>query len=339
MVARLSYASRPATITELLSTGDRPLLSFELFPPKDDDQARVLWDTVRRIEALGPDFVSVTYGASGSTRDRTIDVTRAIAENTTLRTMAHLTCASQTRDRLRRVVGAYADAGIRHILTIRGDMPGGPTQPWVRDPEGLANATELVELVSELGDFCIGVAAFPDLHPERRDAELDARILVEKQRAGAGFAISQLFFTAERYFELVDRVRSLGSDLPIIPGIMPVTRLSQIQRFAELSGSGSAPLRGGPAERCRRRSDRGPPGRRGAGHRAQPAAAGRRRTRPALHHHEPLDGDPGDPGRRGVPRPRALIRGGRPQARFLRQAGSGPRSRVISRWVGRVSAT
>jgi len=237
MVGRLSYASRPATITELLDAGDRPLVSFELFPPKDDDQGRVLWDTVRRLEALGPDFVSVTYGASGSTRDRTIDVTRAIAENTTLRTMAHLTCASQSRDRLRRVVGSYADAGIRHILTIRGDMPGGPTQPWVRHPEGLANATELVELVSGLGDFCIGVAAFPDLHPERRDAELDARILVEKQRAGAGFAISQLFFTAERYFELLDRVRSLGSDLPIIPGIMPVTRLSQIQRFAELSGA------------------------------------------------------------------------------------------------------
>ena len=212
-------------------------MSFELFPPKDDDQQRRLWDTVRRLEALGPDFVSVTYGASGSTRDRTIDVTRAIAQHTTLRTMAHLTCASQSRDRLRRVVGSYADAGIRHVLTIRGDMPGGPTQPWVRHPEGLANATELVELVSELGDFCIGVAAFPDLHPEHQDAELDARILVEKQRAGASFAITQLFFTAERYFELVDRVRSLGSDLPIIPGIMPVTRLSQIQRFAELSGA------------------------------------------------------------------------------------------------------
>lgn len=242
MVGRLSYASRPATVTELLAAGDRPLVSFELFPPKDDDQGRVLWDTVRRLEGLGPDFVSVTYGASGSTRDRTIDVTRAIAENTTLRTMAHLTCASQSRDRLRRVVGSYADAGIRHVLTIRGDMPGGPTQPWVRHPEGLANATELVELVNDLGDFCIGVAAFPDLHPERQDAELDARILVEKQRAGAGFAISQLFFTAERYFELVDRVRSLGSDLPIIPGIMPVTRLNQIQRFAELSGADLPPF-------------------------------------------------------------------------------------------------
>ncbi len=122
-------------------------------------------------------------------------------------------------------------------MAIRGDMPGGPTVPWVRHDEGLNNATELVAMVRELGNFCVGVAAFPDLHPERHDADLDARVLVEKARAGAGFAITQLFFTANRYFELVDRVRSLGCDLPIIPGIMPVTRLSQIQRFADLSGA------------------------------------------------------------------------------------------------------
>lgn len=237
MVGRNSYATRPPTIAELLHAADRPLFSFELFPPKDDEQGKLLWDTVRRLEALGPDFVSVTYGASGSTRDRTIELTHAIAEQTTLRTMAHLTCASQSRDRLRQVVGAYAGVGIRHILTIRGDMPGGPLQPWVRHPEGLANATELVELVHSLGDFCIGVAAFPDLHPEQHDADLDARILVAKEQAGASFAITQLFFTAEHYFDLVERVRALGSDLPIIPGIMPVTRLSQIQRFAELSGA------------------------------------------------------------------------------------------------------
>lgn len=237
MVGRNSYAIRPPTVTELLQAADRPLFSFELFPPKDDGQGKQLWDTVRRLEALGPDFVSVTYGASGSTRDRTIELTHAIAEHTTLRTMAHLTCASQSRDRLRQVVGAYAGVGIRHILTIRGDMPGGPLEPWVRHPNGLANATELVELVHSLGNFCIGVAAFPDLHPERHDADLDARILVAKEQAGAGFAITQLFFTPERYFRLVERVRALGSELPIIPGIMPITRLSQLQRFAELSGA------------------------------------------------------------------------------------------------------
>ena len=229
--------SRPPTIAQLLEAGERPLFSFELFPPKDEAQKRQLWQTVRHLEALGPDFVSVTYGASGSTRERTVEATEAIAAHTTLRTMAHLTCASQSRDQLRRVVGSYAGAGIKHVLAIRGDMPGGPTVPWERHPEGLANATELVALVRELGDFCVGVAAFPDLHPERHDPDLDAKVLVAKADAGASFAITQLFFTARRYFDLVDRVRSLGCDLPIIPGIMPVTRLTQIQRFAELSGA------------------------------------------------------------------------------------------------------
>ena len=234
----VSDAASPApTIAELLQTGDRPLFSFEFFPPKDEIQQRQLWQTVRELESLGPDFVSVTYGASGSTRDRTISATEAIAQHTTLRSMAHLTCASQTRDQLRRVVGSYAAAGVRHVLAIRGDMPGGPTVPWEAHPEGLNNATELVALVRELGDFCVGVAAFPDPHPEHHDHDLDARILVDKARAGASFAITQLFFTAADYFALVDRVRALGCDLPIIPGIMPITNVRQVNRFAELSGA------------------------------------------------------------------------------------------------------
>jgi len=235
--AGASLRTRRPTIAELLAEGSRPLFSFELFPAKDEEQQRQLWQTVRELESLGPDFVSVTYGANGSSRDRTIKATEAIAENTTLRAMAHLTCASQSRDQLRQVVGSYAAAGIRHILAIRGDMPGGPTVPWERHPDGLANATELVALVRQLGDFCIGVAAFPDLHPERHDPDLDARILVAKAEAGASFAITQLFFTASRYFDLVARVRDLGCDIPIIPGIMPVTRFSQVKRFAELSGA------------------------------------------------------------------------------------------------------
>ena len=198
---RLAHPPRPPTIAELLQAGDRPLFSFEFFPPKDEIQQRQLWQTVRELEALGPDFVSVTYGASGSTRDRTIDATEAIAQHTTLRSMAHLTCASQSRDQLRRVVGSYAAAGIRHVLAIRGDMPGGPTVPLEAHPEGLHNATELVAMVRELGDFCVGVAAFPDPHPEQHDPDLDARILVEKARAGASFAITQLFFTAADYFD------------------------------------------------------------------------------------------------------------------------------------------
>jgi methylenetetrahydrofolate reductase (NADPH) len=228
---------RSATIAELLQSGGRPLFSFEFFPPKDEIQQRQLWQAVRELEALGPDFVSVTYGASGSTRDRTIRVTEAIAQHTTLRSMAHLTCASQSRDQLRRVIGSYAAAGVRHILTIRGDMPGGPRVPFEAHPEGLRNATELVAMVRELGNFCVGVAAFPEPHPERNDHDLDARILVDKAKAGASFAITQLFFTAADYFALVDRVRALGCDLPIIPGIMPITNVRQIQRFAELSGA------------------------------------------------------------------------------------------------------
>ncbi|HEY5821843.1 MAG TPA: methylenetetrahydrofolate reductase [NAD(P)H] [Propionibacteriaceae bacterium] len=229
--------TREPTIAELLERSERPLFSFEFFPPKDESQQRQLWKAIRELESLGPDFVSVTYGASGSTRDRTIVATEAIALHTTMRSMAHLTCASQSRDQLRRVIGSYAAAGVRHVLTIRGDMPGGPTVPWEAHPEGLDNATELVALVRELGDFCVGVGAFPDPHPEHSDPDLDARILVAKAQAGASFAITQLFFTAQTYFDLVNRVRALGSDIPIIPGIMPITNVRQVQRFAELSGA------------------------------------------------------------------------------------------------------
>jgi methylenetetrahydrofolate reductase (NADPH) len=234
----ISY-SRPRipTIAELLESGGRPLFSFEFFPPKDEVQQRQLWRAIRELESLGPDFVSVTYGASGSTRDRTIRATEAIALHTTLRSVGHLTCASQSREDLRRVIGSYAAAGVHHILAIRGDMPGGPRVPWVRHPEGLANATELVAMVRELGDFCVGVAAFPEPHPERSDPDLDARLLVDKARAGASYAITQLFFTADDYFALVRRVRTLGCELPIIPGIMPITSATQVQRFAELAGA------------------------------------------------------------------------------------------------------
>ena len=231
------WRPRPPSIAELLAVGNRPLFSFEFFPPKDEIQQRQLWQTVRELESLGPDFVSVTYGASGTTRERTIRATEAIAMHTTLRSMAHLTCASQSRDELRRVIGSYAAAGIHHVLAIRGDMPGGPRVQWESHPEGLDNATELVALVHELGEFCIGVAAFPDAHPERNDFDLDARVLVAKAAAGASFAITQLFFTADDYFALVSRVRALGCELPIIPGIMPITNIRQVTMFAELSGA------------------------------------------------------------------------------------------------------
>ncbi|MFX4271342.1 methylenetetrahydrofolate reductase [NAD(P)H] [Propionibacteriaceae bacterium Y1685] len=229
-------ASREATVADLLAAADGPLYSFEFFPPRNEKEVGILWRTVRELEAYQPDFISVTYGANGSTRERTIRATAEISANTTLRTVAHLTCASQSVDQLRQVVGQYAAAGVRQMLAIRGDMPGGPTVPWERHPQGLDNATELVSLIKELGNFCVGVAAFPDIHPEHKDPDLDADLLVAKAEAGADYAITQLFFEAQNYFDLVDRVRSRGCDLPIIPGLMPVTTLRQIEIFADLSG-------------------------------------------------------------------------------------------------------
>ena len=212
-------------------------MSFEFFPPKDDAGIAQLVEAITALRPLRPDFVSVTYGATGSSRERTIDATKLITARTDALTMGHLTCVSQSTTELRGAVQAYAEAGVRHILAVRGDPPGGPTAPWQRHPEGLDNATELVRLVKESGDFCVGVGAFPDGHPEHHDFDLDARILAEKQQAGAEFAITQLFFDAEAYFRLVERVRAIGCTLPIIAGIMPVTTISQIERFAGFSGA------------------------------------------------------------------------------------------------------
>jgi methylenetetrahydrofolate reductase (NADPH) len=225
------------TIADLLATGERPTMSFEFFPPKDDAGTAQLLDAIAGLGPLRPDFVSVTYGANGSTRARTVEATRLISARTDAITMGHLTCVSQSVGELEGAIGAYADAGISHILAVRGDPPGGPSAPWQRHPDGLDHATELVRLVKAGGDFCVGVGAFPDGHPERFDLDLDARVLAEKEQAGADFAITQLFFDADAYFRLVDRVRGLGCDLPIVAGIMPVTVLSQIERFALLSGA------------------------------------------------------------------------------------------------------
>jgi methylenetetrahydrofolate reductase (NADPH) len=228
-------ADSTPTIRELLATGDRSF-SFEFFPPKTSEAEETLWRAIREIEQLRPTFVSITYGAGGSTRDGTIRVTERVAQDTSLTPLGHLTCVSHSRDELRSVIGAYAGAGVRNVLAIRGDPPGGPTKPWVAHPEGMNHAVELVELVRSLGDFCVGVAAFPDKHPEAVDLEADARVLAAKATAGADFAITQMFFGADDYFELVDRATALGCDIPILPGVMPVTNIKQIQRMADLTG-------------------------------------------------------------------------------------------------------
>ena len=224
----------PPSIPTLLA-GERPSVSFEFFPPKDDTSEAVLWDAIRRLERVRPHFVSVTYGAGGSTQDRTVRVTERIARETTLTPLAHLTCVGASVRDIRRVVGQYAAAGVRDILALRGDPPGDPGGEWVAHPDGLDHATDLVALIRTLGDFTIGVAAFPDVHPASPDLDHDVEILVRKADAGATFAITQMVFDADSYLRLRDRVAQ-RRDLPITPGLMPVTNLRQITRMSELMG-------------------------------------------------------------------------------------------------------
>ncbi|MGZ4428263.1 MAG: methylenetetrahydrofolate reductase [NAD(P)H] [Nocardioidaceae bacterium] len=224
-----------AGVRDLIDAGLRSY-SFEFFPPKDEAGERQLWTALRELEALQPTFVSVTYGAGGSTRDRTVRVTERIAHDTSMTPLAHLTCVGHPRDELRSVIGSYAAAGVRNILALRGDPEGGPGSPWTPTPGGLRYATELIELVRSLGDFCVGVAAFPEGHREAASLEADARVLRAKQDAGADFAITELFFRAEDYFAMLDRSAAVGVDIPILPGIMPITSLPQILRMTELSG-------------------------------------------------------------------------------------------------------
>jgi methylenetetrahydrofolate reductase (NADH) len=219
--------------------GGRPVFSVEFFPPRDDAGERQLWQAVRDFEPLDPAFVSVTYGAGGSSRDRTVRITGRIAQQTTLVPMAHLTAVNHSVADLRQVIGSYAEAGIRNVLALRGDPPGEPLGEWVAHPQGVRYAAELVRLVRSLGHFCIGVAAFPECHPRSPDVESDVRHLVAKLRAGAQFAITQMFFRPEDYLRLRDRVTAAGADMatvPILPGVMPITTLRGVQKMAELSG-------------------------------------------------------------------------------------------------------
>jgi methylenetetrahydrofolate reductase (NADPH) len=230
----MSVTSEP--LAALLRAGHRSV-SFEFFPPKDDEGEEILWRSINDLEPLQPTFVSVTYGAGGTSQDRTVRVTSRIVEETSLRAVGHLTLVGQSAAEIEGVLKQYAAAGVDHVLALRGDPKGGPRAPWEPFPEGMEHAVELVAMARDLGGFCIGVAAFPEGHPDAPSLDRDAEVLVEKAEAGAEYAITQLFFRASDYFGLVDRVRALGSDIPIIPGIMPILNFAQVARMAELSGA------------------------------------------------------------------------------------------------------
>ncbi len=227
-------------VGDLLAAGSQSF-SFEFFPPKTDLGEQALWNALSELAPLAPTFVSVTYGAGGTTRDRTVAITGRIAQETTLLPVGHLTCVGATVDELRAVIAEYEAAGVHNVLALRGDPPSGPGGDWVPHPGGLDFASELVSLVRGCGDFCVGVAAFPDPHPASGSHQVDVEVLRAKQDAGAEFAITQFFFKSQSYFELVEMASAAGVTIPIIPGIMPVTNLAQITRFAALSGADFPP--------------------------------------------------------------------------------------------------
>jgi methylenetetrahydrofolate reductase (NADPH) len=217
-------------------TAATPAFSFEYFPPKNADGMRELYQTIQRLRRYEPAFVSVTYGAGGSTRELTVELVRRIKAETGLETMAHLTCLGATQDELRTVLGRLCDANIENVLALRGDPPRGAAT-FTRTPGGFAHASELIGLIRSDYDFCIAAACYPEKHPEAPDLATDLRFLERKVEAGADFLITQLFFDNRDYFAFVRKARALGIHQPIIPGIMPITNVSQIRRFSAMCGA------------------------------------------------------------------------------------------------------
>jgi methylenetetrahydrofolate reductase (NADPH) len=221
-----------------LRTENPTTFSIELFPPKDESGETRLWEAVDELATLSPDFVSVTYGAGGSTRDRTIRIASQLTTHTGIPTVAHLTCVGSTRDELEKILDQYAAADISTILALRGDPVGGPSAPWVTTPGGFDHAEQLVDLAISRGGFDVGVAAFPDGHPASGgDFARDVEVLLRKEEHGATFATTQFFFDADAYFRLVDALAKAGSSLQVIAGVLPVTNFKQLARMAELGGT------------------------------------------------------------------------------------------------------
>ncbi len=223
-------------IAQLFGRG-RPVFSFEFFPPKTDEAAHAMLATVKDLgEMLAPDFVSVTYGAGGSTRGRSVELVSRIQSELGITTMAHLTCVGHTRDELASILDRVQSRGIQNVLALRGDPPKGDAT-FVRPEGGFGHASELIQFVRERYRFCVGGACYPEKHPESPSADEDLRWTLHKVRAGVEFLITQLFFDSEDYFRFVERAREAGVTIPIVPGIMPITSVSQIERFTQMCGA------------------------------------------------------------------------------------------------------
>ena len=223
-------------IDELLAASDEPVFSFEFFPPKTPQGEENLYNALDELRRLEPAFVSVTYGAGGSTQSKTIEIVHRIHEQYGLEAMAHFTCVGATTDQLRVVLDEMRERGIANVLALRGDPPAGEEE-WKKTEGGLEYSRELVELIGNEYDFAIGAACFPETHIHATSPEDDLRYLKEKVDAGARFLITQLFFDNARYFDFVERARAIGIEVPIIPGIMPVQDVRQIKRMTEMIAS------------------------------------------------------------------------------------------------------
>jgi methylenetetrahydrofolate reductase (NADPH) len=223
-------------IDEILAAADEPVFSFEFFPPKTDQGWSNLRETLESLVALEPDFASVTYGAGGSTRGRTLEVTKWLKQDLGIEAMAHLSCVGSTREELAEILAGIAGAGIENVLALRGDPPRGETE-WRPHPGGLHYSTELAALISERQPFGIGAACFPEVHPEAPDMAHDLRFLKQKVDSGVSFLITQLFFDNELYFRFVEEARAAGIEVPILPGIMPITDVSQIKTITGMCGA------------------------------------------------------------------------------------------------------
>lgn len=219
----------------------RPVFSFEFFPPKTPDGEDRLWSSLQQLAKLSPDFVSVTYGAGGSTRTRTVELVGRIKRELGIEPLAHLTCVGADREELAEVIDRLGELGVRNILALRGDPPGGQG-PFEVAEGGFAHATDLIAFIKSRGDFCVGAACYPETHPESPDAATDLRHTKAKVEAGADFLVSQLFFDNEAFFGWREGARAAGIEVPILAGIMPVSNVGQIKRFTQMCGA-SIPAR------------------------------------------------------------------------------------------------